>query len=481
MKRADDFRATLTVSHLGAIEHAEIEVRPLTLFFGPNGTNKTWTAYGLYGLLKQLCDPDAVVERAQGTGILNELTQALRGSGVEDRMFQLGTDALSQIFGEPWIGQLDSEAIAGLLGRSQGVTPAAQVGIDLKAGYSLWPNWPATAPDVKTMARLEDRSARIFVSYDRAQFNYSFPKHLDRAAARYTLLEVAERHRSPVIALPAERKALTVLHEPLSALATASLLSAMDSKASMPAPDLALSRAINERRMQAAAKLERSLPRPSIDFIAFLNALAHRTERQPVWSESLARRLEETLLDGAIDFASDARDTLAFTTRGQSIDLHISSSLARAMAGLDLFLRYEATPGSFILIDEPEMNAHPRTQLAIAEFIALMVNHGLRVIATTHSPYIVDHLHNLMEAGRLSPERQQAVAPKFRLGTADAFLDPEQVATWLFTEHGTVENAFDRKHRSIDWQTFSAATDDMANLYSELLVEAGDEVDDDDA
>ena len=53
MKSPDPFRAQLVVDQLGAIEHAELTIRPLTLFFGPNGTNKTWTAYALYGLLRR--------------------------------------------------------------------------------------------------------------------------------------------------------------------------------------------------------------------------------------------------------------------------------------------------------------------------------------------------------------------------------------------------------------------------------------------
>ncbi|MCB9543939.1 MAG: hypothetical protein H6703_16040 [Myxococcales bacterium] len=54
MKRPDPFEARLVVDRLGAIEHAELTIRPLTLFFGPNGTNKTWTAYAVYGLLHKL-------------------------------------------------------------------------------------------------------------------------------------------------------------------------------------------------------------------------------------------------------------------------------------------------------------------------------------------------------------------------------------------------------------------------------------------
>ena len=48
----------LRVENLGRIADAELSIRPLTVFVGPNNTNKTWTAYALYGLAQRLClDP----------------------------------------------------------------------------------------------------------------------------------------------------------------------------------------------------------------------------------------------------------------------------------------------------------------------------------------------------------------------------------------------------------------------------------------
>ncbi|HYO69372.1 MAG TPA: hypothetical protein VEU33_25175, partial [Archangium sp.] len=44
----------LKIEKLGRIRSAEIDVRPLTVLIGPNNTNKTWTAYALYGLLQIL-------------------------------------------------------------------------------------------------------------------------------------------------------------------------------------------------------------------------------------------------------------------------------------------------------------------------------------------------------------------------------------------------------------------------------------------
>lgn len=50
----------LGIRNLGRIAHAELDIRPLTIFVGPNNTNKTWAAYCLYGLAQRLTfDPAA--------------------------------------------------------------------------------------------------------------------------------------------------------------------------------------------------------------------------------------------------------------------------------------------------------------------------------------------------------------------------------------------------------------------------------------
>src|ERR1700722_13247756 len=42
----------LSIRNLGCIESADVPIAPLTVFIGPNNTNKTWAAYALYGLAK---------------------------------------------------------------------------------------------------------------------------------------------------------------------------------------------------------------------------------------------------------------------------------------------------------------------------------------------------------------------------------------------------------------------------------------------
>jgi len=188
----------------------------------------------------------------------------------------------------------------------------------------------------------------------------------------------------------------------------------------------------------------------------------------------LADILEQQVVKGAIGFTSDSGGArLEFRpSEGVELPIHAASSLVRALAGLDLYLKTEAKPGDFLFIDEVEMNAHPEAQLALMEFLAMLVNHGLHVVMTTHSPYIVEHLNNLMAASEVPQEKRAELVPDFRLKSAEAFLSSDKVSAYGFTPLGEsieVTDILDRESKEIDWRTFSRVTDEMTNLYSRIL------------
>lgn len=41
----------VAIKNLGAVREAEIELKPLTVFVGPNNTGKTWSAYTIAAIL----------------------------------------------------------------------------------------------------------------------------------------------------------------------------------------------------------------------------------------------------------------------------------------------------------------------------------------------------------------------------------------------------------------------------------------------
>jgi hypothetical protein len=146
-----------------------------------------------------------------------------------------------------------------------------------------------------------------------------------------------------------------------------------------------------------------------------------------------------------------------------------TSSLVRSLAGLDIYLRYWAQPGDLLIIDEPEMNAHPEAQLRITELLAHLVNNGIRVVLTTHSPYVLDHIGTLVEASRLEGDARAKIVKKLRLKDESALLAPDDLGVYRFDLDGKVTSIFDPETRAIEPSIFSDVGDAETNLFSEVL------------
>ena len=146
--------------------------------------------------------------------------------------------------------------------------------------------------------------------------------------------------------------------------------------------------------------------------------------------EPLARLFEQTILNGTVRAEAPAKtapSVIAFRPVGWDRDLPLgqASSLTTQMIPLVLYLRHYATPGSTIIIEEPEAHMHPAMQVRFMTAIAQIVAAGVRVLMTTHSEWILSALANIVRASELSDRRQEDLE-------VGAVLQRANVGAWLF-------------------------------------------------
>lgn len=144
----------------------------------------------------------------------------------------------------------------------------------------------------------------------------------------------------------------------------------------------------------------------------------------------LARLFEQKILRGSVQAegpAKTASPVIAFRPEGWGRDLPLSqaSSLTTQMIPLVLYLRHYATPGSTIIIEEPEAHMHPAMQVRFMTAIARIIDAGVRVLMTTHSEWILSALANIVRASELSDRRPEDLAE-------GAVLHSASVGAWLF-------------------------------------------------
>jgi predicted ATPase len=462
------------IRNLGVIEKAEIDLKPLTVFIGGNGEGKTWAAYTLSAIFGK-------------QGYAHYWKAYLNGNTQQG--YPPLDSALQQLF-EEGNAQIDMIQFAN----------------EYAENY------------IKDVARLTPNRMRAFMATDRANFN-DLEVHLNLAETKAEFLErikAASVQREISLNRKNSLESLNAIKETgdkiLYFYSEGDLLKKLPEKAiqqfvvqeifqilhrafyayiytfptertafiTLPVPrqKVRIEELLTDTDQSEFEQRGTSFIEPVNNFFEMIfhsYQKEHRRRREEEINKKsqlreyvkLADFLEKEILRGTVGFeTAELREELLFQPEENTkLEMPIVSSMVKELAPLVLCLRYLVERNELLIIDEPEMNLHPAAQLEIAEFLAMLVNAGLHVLITTHSPYIVDHLANLMQAAK--HEDPDSIKEMFYLERKEAFISQEKVSVYLF-EDGTAKNIISEEG-TINWGTFGRVSDDVSRIYANLL------------
>ena len=82
-----------------------------------------------------------------------------------------------------------------------------------------------------------------------------------------------------------------------------------------------------------------------------------------------------------------------------------SSSSVRSLLNIGFYIKHILKPGDFFMIDEPELNLHPKNQRNFARLLAKLINAGVNIYITTHSDYILKEFNTLIMLHNIEDRR----------------------------------------------------------------------------
>ncbi|EKN3567308.1 AAA family ATPase [Yersinia enterocolitica] len=107
---------------------------------------------------------------------------------------------------------------------------------------------------------------------------------------------------------------------------------------------------------------------------------------------------------------------------GYAVSSSNTASGIKSLGILDLLVKGgNASDNSLLILDEPEVNLHPKWQVLYAELICQLVKSGVDIIITTHSPYIIDALK--FYSDKLTIKNHFYLATKFPGEQYSTFMD----------------------------------------------------------
>jgi hypothetical protein len=154
----------------------------------------------------------------------------------------------------------------------------------------------------------------------------------------------------------------------------------------------------------------------------------------------LALKLIPLILRGTYIISEGGEERIVFS-ENRYVKLNFASSGQQESVWiLNLLFYYLVhTESILFVIEEPESHLFPESQKYITELISLVSNSGHSVVLTTHSPYVLGTLNNLLFADQ---------TPAHLFSQADKLI-PQQL--WIrrdtfdawFVKNGTIENCMD--------------------------------------
>ncbi|HCI78063.1 MAG TPA: hypothetical protein DHW02_00045 [Ktedonobacter sp.] len=481
----------VTVRNLGVIkDDATIDLKPLTVFIGPNSSGKTWLAYAIAGILgsygwHRYVSAYIVGKTARKYRKLDDVAKQIAegGEGTLDIVSfaeEYVEKYLSDIalFSKSWMQRYLSTKriqftdlffnidVAEL--KNKLLQYIQQIPIQDNLGKN-----DESAP----LRALKEAGERKLFFYPGQNIEDRLPTRAVREFVSGLIFrEILQFFYSDVYVFPTERA--SVINDQFLPV---SLSRRFIEKVTTP---------VNEEVSTAIEELENlfSKVRPqSVPVGSFANMMSRLyrsgsfTDRTEQALEQLAIKqymrladiLQKDILGGDVDFSTpdpDPQREILFKPENDvygdipTLEISISSSMVKELSSLVLYLRYLAQPGEMVVIDEPEMNLHPEAQAKIIEFLVMLVNAGLDVLITTHSPYITDHLTNLIQASK--HEDKESIKQDFFLQQSEAFIDKEKVSVYGFND-GKVNDVLD-EDGVVSWNTFGDVSEKIADIFMKL-------------
>lgn len=177
-----------------------------------------------------------------------------------------------------------------------------------------------------------------------------------------------------------------------------------------------------------------------------------------------------------VDFANE-NDKIVLDDAGTEIRFEQASSGMQSIIPLWAVFLYGIKNHSFgtAIIEEPELNLFPTLQVDLVNNLVAQLNQTkANLLITTHSPYILSVLDNLIYANDVY-QKVKAADNKEQIQRIEKLVDPsmlinyDEVAAYLCKDDGVVERMNDDEMRNTGAYALDKASTITSHIFNELM------------
>jgi predicted ATPase len=435
-REKEKIRMEVEIENFGPISSGKINIRPLTVFIGPNNSGKSYTAMLIHSIFESISSyvsPLGILyelyfrQDSQLTGLIKEISETterlvkdLEEKGECEIPRRL-IDIMREVFKHICETKLGSEITRLFACPLKELIKAEEISSTLRIGFNSY--------NIDLL--LSDKGLKL-VGHPQLDLRIK--------------IKIAERPSAPSRVVIGKNEILieVIRGLPLGLLEDLILRTYISCFLGDTLPSCyylpAARSGILQGHKALVASIMRRIPYVGIekleiptfsgvvvDFLSSIITLPR--EKGPLYQ--LAQELENELLKGEILIRTPEEKysypEISYSFQKAEIPLHRASSSVSELAPLLLYLKYYIKPGSVLIIEEPEAHLHPENQRILAKFLVRLVRSGVYVIITTHSDYLLEQLNNFILLSKIEPEKRKQHGYQ-----ENDFLKPDEVAVYVF-------------------------------------------------
>jgi predicted ATPase len=184
--------------------------------------------------------------------------------------------------------------------------------------------------------------------------------------------------------------------------------------------------------------------------------------------KKLASDLSREMLKGEI-IIHEGTGAWFFRQNGLTIPIANASSAIGQLSSIILMLSEVIKSGDLMIIEEPEAHLHPANQLILAKNLVRLIREGVNLLITTHSDYMVEQLGAYLVAKSL-PDAVRVKKLKYGKGQ---YLDKNDLAVYSFKpsparDGFTVKKVNISPTNGIDLREYTKVAEDISDQYVDI-------------
>ena len=425
----------LEITDFGPIARGKVVLRPLTVFVGPNASGKSYASVLAHSVVSSCADIARVARSGNWAGALLDSGEFHRLSGRVARLAASANGgrvevprALASKIRECTVGRLFEKSLVHHMGHNFG----SHLGALVRTG-SMSSRVRIRGPvraDV-TITRTGGATIRAGFGDARRQVRGSAAvTGMAPGARRSTATERGRNGASPPAGNLAARRDPGALLELAAGIAGHAVTGkACGSSRYLPAARSGVMCAYGTLAPGILNGLRRDghgAVRTAGTVSGLVGSLAGACVAPRNGGSGDADGIIQGVFGGRLDTAGRGGGALSYAHGGTSVPMHMSSSGIVDAAPIALAAE-EMVPGDTLVVEEPEAHLHPQSQIRLAGQLAGMVRRSIRVILSTHSPFLLEQLSILVQLEALTPAKRKA-----RGYGRDAYVAAGEIAPYAF-------------------------------------------------